>query len=351
MSEVPAGWYPHPYHQGQDLYWDGSGWTADSRPSALPSTPSVPAGSSAPAVIPAPGLPAAAARPTQPARPRAAWLAFTLIPILGVLVIGAVLILVFRSSSAQSTVAKALSATLARGSSDVTVSGSASVEGITAPVTGSGQFNFTRNIGVETLKVSVVGQTIRETVINDNQNIYLNLGGLISKVLPGKSWLSMNLSGSEKSVGLGTGSSSGSGASNPGAELNILGHGENRVTALGPSVIHGVPVQGYLVLVSMAQIKKEVTDPHLPEWVRQAAQAIRDERLGYKVFIGGSGTVYRLTTGLTERVGGQLTDEFFSTDFTHLGTTVHVTPPPADRVGSYTAFVKAAKAIQSKELN
>jgi Protein of unknown function (DUF2510) len=350
MSDVPEGWYPHPYQAGLDLYWDGSGWTTQTRPSDITTATATPSGSpepSGPPAAPSSGRPQPA---SHPARPRAAWLALTLIPILVVLAIGGVLILVVRNPSPQAEVANALAATLSKGSADVTLSGKIHVAGVSAPISGKGAFSFTRNVGVEDLKVTLAGQTIVEKVINFNDDFYLNIGNDISKVLPGKSWIQLNLSNSDKATALGAGGATGAG-SNPGAELNILGIGGERVTALGPSTINGAPVQGYLVVVGSAEIAKEVANPHLPKWVRQAAAQVRNEKVGYKVFVGDSGTVRRLTTGLSESVDGQSYYEFSSQDFSHLGTAVHASPPPADQVGSYAAFVKAAKALGSNEVN
>jgi hypothetical protein len=150
------------------------------------------------------------------------------------------------------------------------------------------------------------------------------------------------------SSGLGSG---GPGTGSPGAIFNILGNGANAVTSLGQSAINGVPVQGYLVVVSPAAIKAEISNPHLPQWERQGARSVSDAKAGYKVFVGPSGLVYRLTTGVSENTANGQVQEFVSMDFTKFGTAVKVMPPPTDQVGSYQAFVKAAEAQQSGTLN
>jgi Protein of unknown function (DUF2510) len=333
VSDTPAGWYPHPHQVGQDLYWDGSGWTAEARPTVrVPPTPTV-AG-------------------VTPARPRAAWAAGTLIPIGVVVVIGAVLPFVVTPPSPRSTVSKALAGTLAQRSAAVTISGSEHVDGIVVPVTGSGLFDFIHNEGSMVLNVSAAGQTIREKTITSHQSVYLNLGPLISKVLPGKSWVVVDASQLSAKGGASSGlAPGGPGAGNPGALFNILGNGANAVSALGASTINGVPVQGYLIVVSPATVKAEISNPRLPQWERRAARSVSDAKVGYKVFIGPSGLVYRLTTGVAETAGGGQVEEFISMDFAHFGTAVNVTVPPTDQVGSYSAFIKAAEALQSGTLN
>jgi hypothetical protein len=245
-----------------------------------------------------------------------------------------------------------LKATLAEHSARTAISGSEHIDGVVAPITGSGAFDFIHNVGSTVLTVSPEGQSIRGKTITTNQTVYVNLGPLISKVLPGKSWIV--LSGSEYSGKGGAASGltpGGPGTGNPGAIFNILGNGANSVTSLGDSTIKGVPVQGYLVVVSPAAIKAELSNPHLPQWERQAVRSVSDTKIGYKVFIGPSGLVYRLTTGVSEKAAGAQFEEFISMDFTNFGTAVKVTAPPADQVASYPAFLKAAQALQSTTLN
>jgi hypothetical protein len=301
---------------------------------------------------PAPaGTGATPARP-RPVRNRAAWAAGTLIPIAVVLAVGGVLLLAVKPASPRTVLSQALSATLAQHSADTAISGSAQVDGVVVPVTGSGTFDFIHNQGTMVLDLSLAGQTLREKAITSHQSVYLNVGPLVSKVLPGKSWVVMHAAQysaqGRASSGLAPG---GPGAGNPGALLNILGNGANAVTALGPSTIKGVAVQGYLVVVNPAVIKAEMANPRLPAWERQTARSISDTKVGYKVFVAASGRVYRLTTGVTEQAAGGRIEEFISMDFSNFGTAVAVTVPPANQVSSYQAFLKAAEAMQSRTLN
>lgn len=48
-SDIPAGWYPDPEGRPADRYWDGSAWTADTRPQAPPAPTSTAATSTSPA--------------------------------------------------------------------------------------------------------------------------------------------------------------------------------------------------------------------------------------------------------------------------------------------------------------
>jgi hypothetical protein len=290
-------------------------------------------------------------RPARPTRPRAAWAAATLIPIVVVLAIGGILLLAVRSPSSRSTVSKALTATLAERSAAASLSGSEHIDGVVAPISGSGVFDFIHNNGAIVLNVTAAGQTIREKTVTFHQSIYLNLGPAVSQVLPGKSWVSIDASQYSATGGASSGLGAGGGTGSPGAIFNILGNGANAVTALGPSTIHGVPVQGYLVVVNPAAIRAEMSNPHLPAFERQAARSISDTKAGYKVFIGPSGLVHRLTIGMTEHASGGQVEIFISMDFANFGTPVKVTPPPADQVGSYAAFIKAAEALQSTTLN
>jgi hypothetical protein len=275
-----------------------------------------------------------------------------LIPIVVVLALGGILLLAVRSPSPRSSVSKALTATLAEHSAAAALSGSEHLDGVVVPIDGSGLFDFIHNDGSMVLNLTSAGQSIREKTVTYDQSIYLNLGQIVSQVLPGKSWVSINASqysaNGAASSGLGAGGPS---TGSPGAIFNILGNGANAVTALGPSTIHGVPVQGYLVVVNPATIKAEISNSHLPAWERQAARSISDTKAGYKVFVGPSGLVHRLTIGMTENASGGHIEIFISMDFANFGTPVKVTPPPAGQVGSYAAFIKAAEALQSTTVN
>ena len=99
-------------------------------------------------------------------------------------------------------------------------------------------------------------------------SIYENIPG-IDQLVPGKSWVSIDLS----SLGVSANQSTGSlgTANNPAAMLRLLTQEGNTVVPLGSSTIDGTTVQGYSVTLNSAAIKKQLADAKLPSWMTSAS--------------------------------------------------------------------------------
>jgi hypothetical protein len=380
MSRGPAGWFVDKTNPRIERRWDGSRWSGETRPvhsdhadhsdapesnSGLFPVPDVPGdplfdqlpGPSSPVdledILVGPprssSLRLAAADPDGDGNPelarrdRKSRTLMNVAALIAVLLVvgGGTFLYVGRNTSADAAVALALTSTLANKTADLTVTGNVGVGSAGVDVTGTGAVNFTQNAAELALNTSVHGNQVTENEVTVGDTIYLNLGALVSQEVPGKSWISLDLGqlnqgGSASPLGIGGGLST----NNPAAILKILGQRGNTVTGLGQSTINGTTVQGYEVEVNPADVRAEIAAAHLPSWMQQSVSTSGNLDISYKVFIGGNGTLYRLTTDLAVPVDGQSLNGVISMDFSNFGTPTTIAAPPAEQVAPYQAFLQ-----------
>ncbi len=257
-----------------------------------------------------------------------------------VLVGGGAFLLVGRHADADAAVADAVNSALASHSADFTVSGSGGAAGRDFTLTGSGAIDFTQNAMRMSITASSGPEQVTEQAVYLNKVIYLNLGSAVGQVLPGKSWLSLDLGqltqgGAAQS--LGTGSSLGN---DPAAALQALAQDGNKATDLGSSTIGGVAVEGYAVHLDAAALKADIAKEDLPSWMQDAVASVSNPNVDYKVYVDGSGRLVRMTTNTTVTVNGLSVTEGFSMDFSDYGVDVNVAAPPASDVESFQSFLQ-----------
>jgi hypothetical protein len=264
-----------------------------------------------------------------------------------VVVAGGSFLIFDRQASADAAVADAVNSALASRSADVVISGSAQAAGTNITMAGTGSIDFQQNAMQMAINVTGGPQKITEQAVYLNKVIYLNFGNDVGKILPGKSWLSLDLS---QLSGGGAASSLGSGSplsSDPAAVLQALRQEGNTATDLGQSTINGMSVEGYSVRLNPAAIKKDIDQANLPAWMKQAAESVSNENVDYKVYVDSSGDLARLTTDLSLTASGTSIIEGMNMDFVHYGATVNVTAPPAGAVASFQSFLQAAESQPS----
>ena len=163
----------------------------------------------------------------------------------------------------------------------------------------------------------------------------------ISQLYPGKSWLSLDLSGIAKASG-GTGALNLGG--NPTAMLRLLTQEGATVTPVGSSDIDGVPVKGYVVNIDPAFLKKQLGSANLPSWMRQAVSMVNFQGATETVFIDSSGSLRRdamhMAMSLSSHQPSMTIDE--SLDLSDYGAPVSITAPPADQVIDMQQFLNQA---------
>jgi hypothetical protein len=249
------------------------------------------------------------------------------------------------NGNADAAVVSAVSSVLGDRTASLTLSGSVDAGGQNVPVIGSGMADFTRNAMQLRMQLGNLGLgNLTEEADYVGNVMYINMGDLIGQILPGKSWVSMDLSqlaaGQPDSVDL-----SGSSLTNdPVAALKLLAEQGNTATELGPSTIDGVAVEGYSVKMNQARLRQEVNSATLPTWLRQTEVSVSNPNLTYVLYITQGGLLDRMTTDVSLSTGGQKVVDALSMDFAHFGLPVAITAPPIGQVGSFAQFEQAAQS-------
>jgi hypothetical protein len=247
-------------------------------------------------------------------------------------------------NAADAAVAGAVTSAINDRTATLSMNGSESLAGASISISGSGAMDFTQNDMRMQVDLSVAGQELTANAVYLDKSVYINLGDLVGKVLPGKSWVSLNfgqLSGGKAGASpLGLGASSL--PNDPVAVLTLLGADGNTATDLGPSTIKGVAVEGYSVKVDAAAIRAEISGKSLPSWMRPALSTVSNPDVSYKVFINQSGELVRQTQDVTLKESGVTLHEVGSIDFSDYGVPVTITVPPAGQVATFQQFVQAA---------
>jgi hypothetical protein len=164
---------------------------------------------------------------------------------------------------------------------------------------------------------------------------------------PGKSWVSLNLSGLVNASG-GTGAL-GSGG-NPTAMLRILSQQGNAVVRSGTSVVDGTRVKSYTVTLNPAVLSREAGSATLPSWLRAALQHVTFQNASEVVFIDGSGrlkqfSIHMLIAAPSTPQGSITVDE--TMDLSDYGVPVSITAPPSSQVLDFQRLLNDLGAVGS----
>lgn len=246
------------------------------------------------------------------------------------------------TGSPNKAVLTAIDSTLGAKTADLHVTMLITVPGkgqITA--SGGGSVDFAANTAQ--LTVGYGGQqgldNLRITERYVGGSIYLSMPQ-ISTVVPGKSWIVAPLGGSSVAPG----------SSNPASMFQVLQADGDIVTPLGASVVNGSPAQGYHVVITQAAIDKRLSDPGLPDAVRQAAEAAKgmfsDGGLSMDIYVSDANHMFaRMVIHMHMTVAGRSATVQATEDTSDFGVPVSVTPPPSDQVTSLQTFTQAASAM------
>ena len=205
---------------------------------------------------------------------------------------------------------------------------------------GNGAVNFSSNAAQLAVQYSGLpqlnGTQLREVIVGGS--LYLSMPG-ISQFASGKSWVS---------TPLGTDSIT-PGSSNPGSMLQLLASQGNTVTPLGPSTIEGTAVHGYNVVISTADLSRELSRLTLPASLDQQMQAVFGSAgLRMTVYVGDANDLIRevdFTMNLS--VDGSTVSAVETEDITDYGVPVAISAPPADQVLTLQQFEAAAASAES----
>ncbi len=246
------------------------------------------------------------------------------------------------TTNAAAAVATAVQESLNRKTADLSMHISASAAGTTATITGTGSMDFATNAVNLTMNINAGGQSITERAVYDGATIFVNLGSLVGLAAPGKSWVSID-TGQPTSGAGGVGGTGGT-VGNPTAMLKLLGAQGNQVVALGSSMVNGVSVQGYTVHLTPASITKDLSEAHLPSWMKQAVSTVQSPDVTEDVYIDGSNQLLSVVATVHARANNQNVVENTSMDFSNYGTSVAIVDPPPNDVVSFSQFQQDAAA-------
>lgn len=279
---------------------------------------------------------------SAPARRPRKRLVTSMVALIVLAIAGSVIAVMSGGKSAEAAVIDSVNSTMADRTAHITMNMSVHTPAGTVTGTGTGGIDFSGNAMQMQITAGTADQQVTVQAVYLGGLIYENVPG-IDQVVPGKSWVSIDLS----SLGASTGQSTASlgTTDNPAAMLRLLTQQGNTVVPLGSSSIDGTSVQGYSVTLNSAAIKNQIANAKLPSWMTAALSHVDIGDTTVDVYVDGSGLLRRTTISLTETVGssGKTTvDE--SLDFSDYGSPVTVSAPPSDQVVTFQQFLEAAAA-------
>jgi hypothetical protein len=208
--------------------------------------------------------------------------------------------------------------------------------------TGSGAVDFTHNAGRIEVGIDKGASGMTMTVLYMGGTIYENVPEL-SGLLPGKSWVSIDLS-SLVDATAGEPGIVGS-DDNPVAMLKLYAEQGNTVSRLGRSTINGIAVDGYSVTVNPAAVSRSLARAKLPAWIRQMMASVDLQKVTSDLYIDNSGSLRRYSIQMRLTVAaGQTATLNEVVDLSDFGAPVEIAVPPSGQVASFQQFLQAVKA-------
>jgi hypothetical protein len=263
----------------------------------------------------------------------------------GVIALATVLLVVFAGGNASrgkvsvrknaaASVLTAVNSSLANKTADLTITMTKKSGGTTSGASGTGVVNFTDDALRLDLSTTGSGQQTKEKAIFLKNALYVSIPDL-GQLVPGKAWLSIDLSGVEN-AGKNAGESLDNGE-NPVAMLRLLAAEGNTVTPLGSSTVDGQRVQGYAVSIDVTKLEAGLTK--LPSWMRLLIAGTDVGGISYKIYIGSNDLLRRVTVAMDMSIASSPVSESETLDLTHYGVPVTVTAPPLAQVMSFQQFL------------
>ena len=241
-------------------------------------------------------------------------------------------------SNADAAVVRAVNSAIGDKTADLSLTSTTTLGGSSVTATGSGSADLTDD-SLEATFVEMAGaQTETIHGIYLGATIYESLPQ-IAQAVPGKSWVSLDLSSLGSS--LGTGNNQSAPGSNPLANLRALALQGNSVDELGPSTVDGKAVQGYGVTFSQSVLQSELRNAAAPAWLKTALSQVKVNGASTKVFVDGAGQLVREVTTASEAVGSVTVTVDETVDFSNYGTPVSIQAPAPDQVIPFSQFQSA----------
>ncbi len=208
-------------------------------------------------------------------------------------------------------------------------------------MTGNGETNVLTNATNETVTYNIGAESLSERAILDGPTAYFNYGPEVGRIVPRKSWVSMDVGQSNTSGSQGVGI-----YSDPVAMVAVLGSSGTVVHALGASTVNGVAVQGYGIDLSAAGIHRLIQSTYLPSSMKSELAASHFSRLDYIAFVDGSHHLTDVRTVADYSVAGEQFSARGDLSLSDYGVPVSITDPPASEVVPFQQFQRIAEQDQ-----
>ncbi|HEX5266969.1 MAG TPA: hypothetical protein VFW24_09365 [Acidimicrobiales bacterium] len=237
--------------------------------------------------------------------------------------------------------------TLTERTADLVLAGTVSTAGKGIPLNGTGEAALSNpQQFAATVDFTGPGGTIEQKEVVADGRFFMGIeshGQDISALVPGKHWV-------EIPIPVGTGSSLGTGTSDPLAQLHLLAAKGNTVTTLGTKSIRGTTASGYAVTISRQNLldaeqkylSSSGIDPGTQQQIAQAAQSLQP--LTMDVWFDASKLLRRMSFSLDTTQNGRDVAVNLDMDFVNYGAHVSISTPSADDVVSLNQFEAAVKA-------
>jgi hypothetical protein len=262
--------------------------------------------------------------------------------LLGIMTIGAGVAAFFavrEDATPSEAVASALTNSLQFKSAATTMSIGIKESRGTETIRSEGVTNFDTGVTTQVVRIVSGNERIDEHVVSDGSKIYVHLdGGIIAKVVAGKSWVSITSGQSAGSSVTG-----GGGAGNAAAVLRVLSAPGNNVSDLGSSRLNGHDVHLYSVHLTRSQINRDLAREHLPQFVRQAIALVHIPAITYTLAVNGADQLTAMKATLHLKAAGQQITEHLAEGYSRYGAKVRVTPPPSHEVIPFQRFLQIAE--------
>jgi hypothetical protein len=269
---------------------------------------------------------------------RRAPLAAALSVVVVIVLITSGLVFFGNGQSASAKVINAVHNTLGNGTAHVSINVSGATSGTGVTGTGSGAIDFANDDMTLQMTVAADGQQVPISAVYRGGVIYETVPGL-DTIVPGKTWLSIDLSALPKAQQNGAGD--GTIGNNPSVMLQMLAQQGNTVVALGPSTVDGEAVNGYSVTVNPSAVAEQLKKSDLPSWMQQAVAGLSVHDITLKVYVDKAGLLRSFQEALTESTtasGPVTVNETLA--FSDYGTPVVVSAPPASQVETFQQLLQ-----------
>ena len=385
MSQAP-GWYRDPFLRGHERYWDGRVWTQGTRPEGVedtyqgdltqaqlahpdvvhpaagtrsaPAEPSVPSPGAGPPVVPSFAPLGAPSDPTiaPPAGGPTTWAP----PAMGtagvagsahggsdrhrrraVVAIGAAALVLAGAgisaalvlggsgnASAQEAVDSAATQTMNAQSADVSMSMDVSALGHQVSIAANGAVDFAHKTATMNMTISAAGKQASAQEILDGSTLYENISGLGTSLTPsGKPWVSENVSQANQS-------SSALNTLDPTSMLQHLVSIGGTVTSLGQTTHDGTSVTEYSATLPASVLEGQFGSASSS---LRSIPGLNLPDLKMNIYVTQGNLLEAMDVpSFSVSVGGQTVSMSMSMNLSNYGTTVNVTPPPANEVQPFS---------------